>query len=380
MPQSSNRIPCLNEDDVARVELPLEQAYTLPADAYTSNEIYRQEVEQIFRRSWLPVARTDQLPEPGCYLTMELFGQPIMVVHGSDGEFRVMPNVCLHRASPILEGSGKRHLFTCPYHAWSYDTQGQLMAAPLMEEATGFSEKDCRLTQIRSEIWEGFIFANFDPDAEPLAPQIEGFTQYFEKFKLADLVVVDTLEYDSRWNWKVLVENFMEAYHHIAVHSETFEPVYHARDSRIPDNTGPWSILHMPSVAEAPDSGLPAVDGLEDWQARDLFANAVFPFFLLGIQGNGGAWYQLLPGGPDRLLLKIHVLVPRSTTALEGFDEMARELSEAIAYIHQEDIGVNDKVWAGLNAPLTEQGRLSPFEKSIWQMNQWWLQQMSAKP
>jgi len=156
--------------------------------------------------------------------------------------------------------------------------------------------------------------------------------------------------------------------------------VYHARDSRIPDNSGPWSILHMPSVAEAPDSGLPVVDGLEDWQARDLFANTVFPFFLLGIQGNGGAWYQLLPSGTDRMLLKIHALVPRSTTQLEGFDEMARELSEGIAYIHQEDINANDKVWAGLNAPLTEQGRLSPFEKSIWQMNQWWLQQMSAEP
>lgn len=379
MPQPSNRIPCLNEADLALVELPLEQAYTLPADAYTSDEIYQQEVEQIFRRSWLPVARIDQLPEPGCYLTLELFGQPIMAVHGSDGEFRVMPNVCLHRASPILEGSGKRHLFTCPYHAWSYDTQGQLMAAPLMENAADFIEKDCRLTQIRSEIWEGFIFANFDSAAEPLAPQMEDFTRYFEKFQLADLVVVDTLEYDSGWNWKVLVENFMEAYHHIAVHSETFEPVYHARDSRIPDNTGPWSILHMPSVHKAPESGFPVVDGLEDWQARDLFANVIFPFFLLGIQGNGGAWYQLLPSGPDRLLLKIHVLVHRSATQLEGFEEMAKELSEGIAYIHQEDIDANDRVWAGLNAPLTQQGRLSPLEKSIWQLNQWWLQQMSVQ-
>lgn len=374
------KLPGLNGADIARVQRPLEQAYTLPPTAYTSDEIYAREVDAIMRKSWLPLARVDQVPEPGDYVSLDLFGQPIMVVHGTDGEIRVMSRVCLHRAAPIAEGSGKRKLFTCPYHAWSYDTSGQLVRAPLMDGAKGFAEKNCRLPQIKSEIWEGFIVANLDPDAAPFAPQVEDFRAYFEKFKLADMVVVKTLEFDSAWNWKVLVENFMEAYHHIATHSQTFEPVYHARDSKVPDNTGPWSILHMPAAHDEPAPGLPPVEGLEDWQKRDLFANVIFPHFLLGIQANSVAWYQVLPGSTDRLLLKIHLMVPKSSTELEGFDDLAKGLGEMVSVIHHEDIGANDDVWRGLTAPLTGQGRLSPLEKSIWQLNQWWLSQMMAEP
>lgn len=367
----------IDGDLIAKAGLPLDQAYTLPSSAYTSESIYEHEVEHIMRKSWLPLARLEQVPEPGDYLTLDLVGQPVLVVHGTDGQIRVMSNVCLHRAARIAEGSGKRSSFTCAYHAWSYDTKGQLVRAPLMEGAEKFNEKACRLPQIQTEIWQGFILANLDPEASPLAPQIEDFTHYFEKFKLDEMVIVDTLEFDSGLNWKVLVDNFMEAYHHIAIHSRTFEPDFHARDSKVPDNSGPWSILHMPSAHDEPGPGLPVVEGLEDWQARDLFASVIFPHFLLGIQGSGGAWYQILPYGVDRFLLKIHVMVPRSSTLLDGFDEMARMLSEAISAIHHEDIAANESVWLGLTAPLTEQGRLSPLEKSIWQFNQWWLKKMS---
>jgi hypothetical protein len=134
----------------------------------------------------------------------------------------------------------------------------------------------------------------------------------------------------------------------------------------------------MPSAHDEPGPGLPVIEGLEDWQARDLFATVIFPHFLLGIQGSGAAWYQILPQSADRLLLKIHIMVPRSATLLDGFDEMAQMLCAAISAIHHEDIEANNLVWRGLTAPLTKQGRLSPLEKSIWQFNQWWLAQMSS--
>ena len=373
-----DNLPGLTVDEIARVRQPLERAYTLPPAAYTSDDIYAREVETIMRKSWLPLARIDQIPEPGNYVCMDVFGQPIMVVHGTDGEIRVMSRVCLHRAAPIAEGAGTRKLFTCPYHAWSYDTAGQLIRAPLMEGAADFSEKDCQLPQIKSEVWEGFILANFDSKAAPFAPQVSGFGEYFSKFKLADMVVVRTLEFDSHWNWKVLVENFMEAYHHIAIHSQTFEPVFHARDSKIPDNDGPWSILHMPAAQHDAPPGLPPVGGLEDWQARDLFAGVLFPHFLIGIQGNGIAWYQVLPESADRLVLKIHICVPKSSTDIAGFDEIAAGTEEMVSVIHHEDIAANDLVWRGLTAPMTEQGRLSPLEKSIWQLNQWWIEKMTT--
>ncbi|WP_373008213.1 SRPBCC family protein [Hyphomonas sp.] len=139
------------------------------------------------------------------------------------------------------------------------------------------------------------------------------------------------------------------------------------RDSRVPDNDGPWSILHMPAAHAELPPGLPPVEGLEDWQSRDLFASALYPHFLLGIQGSVVTWYQVFPESAGKLKLKIHTCVPRAYTAFEGFDQIADEISHVVDAIHQEDIGATDTVWKGLNAPMTSQGRLSPLEKAIWQ-------------
>ena len=377
------QIPDLDPAEIDRARLPLTQAFTLPPAAYTSAAVYELEAETIFKKSWIPLVRLDQIPEPGDFMSFDILGQPIMAVHGQDGEYRVMSRVCLHRAAPVAEGAGRAKSFMCPYHAWVYDTAGRLVRAPLMDGSEGFTEGGCALPQLRTEIWEGFLLANLDPQAEPFAPQAEGFRKYFENFRLKDMVVVRTLDFPSGWNWKVLVENFMEAYHHIAAHAHTLEPAFHAKDSKVPDNDGPWSILHMPAAPEnahEPDEGgLPAIEGLEEWQAHDLFASVLFPHFMLALSGTGLFWYQVFPDGPDRLDLRIHVCVPKSSTERDGFDELASVTAELVGAVHQEDIVANDLVWAGLNAPMTEQGRLSPLEKSIWQLNQWWLDRMLSR-
>ena len=131
-------LPNISAAEISRTRLPLEQAWTLPPAAYTSDGIFAAEVQRIMRRSWLPLARVDQLPGPGDYLAFDLLGQPMMVVRGADGTIRAMSSVCLHRAAPVVtEAKGRRNLFTCPYHAWAYDTAGQLVRAPLMDGATG---------------------------------------------------------------------------------------------------------------------------------------------------------------------------------------------------------------------------------------------------
>ena len=370
-------LPGLSAEEIARVRLPPESAWTLPPAAYVRRDIHDLEGERILRRSWAPLARVDQAPEPGDFIALDLAGQPVLLVHGLDGEFRVMANVCRHRAAPLAQGAGRRKLFTCPYHAWSYDTEGRLAAAPLMDGASDFPRDDCRLTQFRSEVWEGFVMANLDPQAAPFAPQVETLRRYFEAFGVGDMVVARTLTYDSGWNWKVLVENFMEAYHHLAAHAQTLEPAFHPRDSSVPENDGPWSVLHMP--AAAPDPGRPRlIEGLPDWQAGALFAAVAFPHFMFALHGDGMAWYQVLPATGDRFTLKIHVCVPRHVLEMEGAEDVLAALEQATAAIHAEDIVVNDLVWRGLNAPATGQGRLSPLERSIWQMNQWWLARMGA--
>ena len=132
----------------------------------------------------------------------------------------------------------------------------------------------------------------------------------------------------------------------------------------------------MPSARGDEAEGFPMIEGLEDWQKTDLIAAVAFPFFLIAVQGNALVWYQVLPVGHDRLNLKIHICVPESSTHLDGFEELADGAAQMASVVHHEDIEANDMVWKGLNAPLSAQGRLSPLEKSIWHLNQWWLSKM----
>ena len=104
----------------------------------------------------------------------------------------------------------------------------------------------------------------------------------------------------------------------------------------------------------------------------------LFPHFLIAFQGNGATWYQVLPRAHDRFDLLIHALVDADQVGTEGFDENAEGAAALLSIIHQEDIAANDLVWSGLKAPMTRQGRLSPLEGAIWQLNQWWLEKMDV--
>jgi len=365
----------LEADQLARVAASLPSAWTLPPTAYTDPSVWRHEVDTIFRRDWVCVARASQLPEPGDYVAVELIDQPVLLMRQDDGTIRALSNVCLHRSMPLVSGTGSARWIVCPYHLWSYGRDGALHTAPLMEGAEGFELDRCRLPRLAVEEWCGFVFVSLHEDPRPLAPQLAGLTSILEPYGLADLVIADTLEYDSPWNWKLLVENFMEAYHHIGPHRGTFEQSNPARDSVVVDNEGaPWSLLHMPGAATPDDeSELPLFSGVGREQGADLLAACVYPSLLVAVTGTLATWYELEPHSHDRMTLRIHLLLEPDVAADPEVIAAIPQIRTALAWIHGEDIPVNEGPWRGLHAPLAAQGRLSPYEAAIWQFNQYWL-------
>ena len=368
----------LRADEIARAREPLERSWTLPPAAYTDVDVYEAEKRTIFTRDWICVARVDQLPSPGDYACVDLLDQPIVVTHGLDGKLHAISRICLHRAMPVAEGRGNTTRFVCPYHNWTYELDGRLRGAPMMEGAEDFDAGKCRLPGLRLEEWNGFIFVNRDANAAELAPQLEGLARLIENYEFGHLVVVATTEFDSPWNWKILVENFMEAYHHIGTHKNTFQPLYPARDSVVVDNNGaPWTFLRMPgnSIAEeesAAHQGPAVFPRLTEAEQNQLLAMNVFPTLLFAVSATGAFWYQLEPSSHDAMRLRIHFLLPPGIAS--GFDDKRRaETIEAVRMIHTEDIEANEGPWRGLHAAMTSQGRLSTFEKAIWQLNQLWL-------
>lgn len=374
---ASKLISVINEETLQRVREPLKRAWTLPPEAYTDHGIFKSEIENIFKKDWVCVARQDQVSEPGDFVSFDLPGQPIVIVKDRSGEIRALSRICIHRSMPIVEGEGNATRFTCPYHGWTYELDGSLRSAPMMEGVEGFDAKKCKLPELKVEIWQGFIFVNQDLEAKPLAPQLTSFSSLIENYDFDKLVVIETLEFPSPYNWKVLVENFMEAYHHIGTHKNTFQLMYPAKDSFVEFNRDePWSMLRMPGIPGVHDDEMNVFPKLEGEQLDELWAACVYPTLLFAASASGGFWYQLEPDSENQMRLRIHALA--FPEVAEMMDEDSRtELKEAVTMIHHEDIEANEGVWKGLLAGATRQGRLSLFEESIWHLNQLWLDRMN---
>ncbi len=370
----------LGKEELQNAAAPLNKAWTLPPGAYTNPEVFKAEIANIFDKDWICVARQEQLKKPGDYVCFELPHQPIVLVKDLSGIIRALSSVCLHRAMPIVEGAGNTKRFTCPYHSWNYELDGSLRSAPMMQAVEGFRKEHCTLPRFSTEIWQGFVFVSCNNNPEPLGPQLEKFAALIENYDFERLEVIETLEFPSPYNWKILVENFLEAYHHLGIHKTTFQPTYPARDSFIEDNDDkPWFMLRMPGrppKTEGEDE-LNVFPKLAGAQLFELFAACVYPNLLLAASPHGAYWYQLEPSAHDSMHLRIHALA--FPEVAETMDEKTRmEKRAGVRFIHEEDITANEGVWKGLQASSTKQGRLSLYEKAIWQINRLWLARMKA--
>jgi phenylpropionate dioxygenase-like ring-hydroxylating dioxygenase large terminal subunit len=355
----------LNEQQMEAVTAPLGQAQTLPPIAYTSPALFEQECKSIFYKEWVCVARVDQVPNPGDYLRVDIIKQPLILVRQPDHSLHAMSAICAHRGMPIVKESGNASHFQCPYHLWRYDSLGKLVNKPLMDGVA--VPDDCQLPAVLVETWQGFVFVNLDVDAAPLAPRLDHLEDVIAPYNMQDMVWVSSSEWVCPWNWKILVDNFMEAYHHLGPHSQSIQPTNAASDSfstgEVQDG---WSVLHMPA-REAGAKG-------------DALASIVMPSFCwLNIPGEVGAfWYQLLPTAHNQMTLVLHTLLPRAIANSSEGAAAAEGMQKIIDNIHEEDIAVNSGPWAGVNSPLAQQGFLSQLEKSIWLFNQWWLERMQS--
>jgi len=190
----------------------------IPARCYYDEDIYAFEVEHILKKNWLCVGRWDWAEKPGDYFTRRMFGEPIVVIRDHQNRLRALINVCRHRWSQIMpDGAGNTNLLVCPYHSWTYNLDGSLrgMAVQDMPEV---DKSSCALPSLRLEEWQGMVFINFDPDAEPLGPQLAGASELIARYGVGDYRTAGRADYDTTWNYKFSFETGYEAYHHEGIH------------------------------------------------------------------------------------------------------------------------------------------------------------------
>jgi phenylpropionate dioxygenase-like ring-hydroxylating dioxygenase large terminal subunit len=351
----------------------LERAETLAPSCYTSPAIYGREVDTLFRRGWICFAREDWLPNAGDYFAFERFGEPLLAVRDAAGAVRVLSNVCRHRWHRVAEGRGNARSFQCKYHLWTYGLGGELLGAPQMERAEGFERASCRLPELRVEGWRGFLYLSFDANAAPLAPQLAGLDRHVGPYHPERMRSLAPLEYDSPWNWKVMIENFLESYHVTSIHPGTLEPGFPGAVTWAEDSDGPWAVLHNPTRSGAAGpSLLPVTAGLSDAQRADFLVCCAFPLHLFAAQPDSLAWYEILPLAPERFTLRVHVCVPPGVS-----DEQGEPLRSFVDAVHREDVRACTNVQAGLRSSLAARGRFSHLEKCVWQFQRWLTRQLA---
>src|SRR3954466_11940817 len=212
---------------------------TLPWSWYSDPDVLRLEHERIFRRGWHYAGPAELAAGPGAYLTCRAGDIPIVVVRGRDDELRAFLNVCRHRGSVIVEGSGRRETLQCPYHAWTYDLDGSLRAAPRSRE---LDVDGICLLQLAVATWGRGVFVSPEPVTIPLEEALGPLPGHFA----AGGIDVDALRvrrrsaYELARNRKIAVENYLECYHCPVAHPG-FSAVVDVSPDAYRLETGTWT-------------------------------------------------------------------------------------------------------------------------------------------
>jgi Rieske 2Fe-2S family protein len=182
---------------------------------YIDPALVESEQELLFERTWQFVGHVSSLPRPGSYITGRAGNQPVLVVRDQDHRLQAYRNVCRHRASKLLSGSGRcKGAIRCRYHGWTYRFDGSLIGVP---EALSYGERLDKtalgLHRARVEELCGLIFVNLDPDATPLAHLVGDLPARLERYRIPSLEGSSPHENTQPANWKAVIDNYIEGYH-----------------------------------------------------------------------------------------------------------------------------------------------------------------------
>ncbi|MGB0100392.1 MAG: SRPBCC family protein, partial [Nocardioides sp.] len=205
----------------------------LPAVAYTSAEVLAWERRHLFAGGWTCLGRLEELlPEAlddGKRATQRalMVGDVAALLTRDGADVRMFANTCRHRAHELLpdgDATGRRSV-TCPYHAWSYDLGGDLIAAPGYRDEPGFDDAAYSLVELPIEVWQGWVFGHGahrlgDPDVVAFADWIGGLDRIVAPYDVASLVLAERHSYEIAANWKIVAENYHECYHCPLIHPE----------------------------------------------------------------------------------------------------------------------------------------------------------------
>jgi hypothetical protein len=282
--------------------------------------------------------------------------------------------------------SGSGRVFRCPYHYWVYDLDGQLVGAPEMSKTTAFDMADVQLPSLPVEIWNGFIFTNFDSAAAPLTPRLAKLDEVLANYHVESLVTVDPVTLpDVPFNWKIMIENFMEMYHQSRLHHGIHDFAPSSGASYADYEAGDGAMFGFSETLE-PDGGFnptmqalfPPLPGISMQERQRIVFALVAPSLLMGFQSDSAFWFYVDPTGPTTHALSMAYIFPESTVELPDFGDTLEEAIAGVSTFNRQDMPTNVATQLGMQSRFAPRGRYSWQEGVLAQFNSWLVDRYAA--
>ena len=338
----------------------VENKTTALADAPWHNDVrvysdpahLANEQRVLFRQYPLFMGFASEWPAAGAFRTDEYAGVPILIVRGRDGALRAFLNVCRHRGAQVAQGCGQARVFSCPYHAWTYDLSGKLMGIPdercfagVREERPGLAalplcEKHGLVWVIATPAADGATGFDIDPWLSGLAPELASYG--FASWSFYDRRIVP-----EQMNWKILVDTFHEGYHIGFLHRDSLRPILHGNVADF-EAFGPNHRLTFPRTKLERLRNEPEETWDLLWNTTVIYS--LFPNTLLMLQGDHVELARIFPreGRVDRAVMDLALYVPRAPVTDEERTHWDKNMQLVFDVVTGEDFPAGRSIQIGL--------------------------------
>lgn len=352
----------------------------LTGEIYTSPEVAERERTRIFARHWLMAARAEELAKVGDYMTLQVAGESVVIARDSESSISAFINVCLHRGAELVQGCGNARKLSCPYHSWSYDMAGRLIAAPRAETA-GFDPKGQRLAPVRVAQWRGWVFINLDPQAEPFEDFIRQWDEelwYYQADKCRLAFKTETI---FACNWKYVVENVMDYYHAQTVHFASFGKMFDFSAGPLPCKEMPKGGANVVFDTKGRINDpltFPRLPWLEDHQDFGAGKAAIFPNINLFSNTESIRTSTFWPVDENHMKLVLYFLLPEEAFAVEDYEAKRDKYRALTLQIAGEDKEVMESLQRNSRSPHFKPGPIIDLETPIRHMQDYYLSVMNG--
>ena len=369
--------------DIKKIEVvknEIKEAHGLPNECYISDEYLNFERDKIFSDNWTMIGVASSIPEIGDVKPFILLGIPLIALRDKSKKIKVFHNVCSHRGLKLISEKCKlKNLIRCPYHSWSYDFSGKLIATPHIgglnkHSAVGFDKKNSNLKEVNTYVWMDLIFININSNAKNFSKSIEPLEKRWSKFiKKEDQSLIKHskdfgyFNMDVKSNWKLAIENYCESYHLPWIHPELNRVSNILDHYHIEDSMGTFSGQGSHKYSQQ-FQGNKKFNIFPNWPTncnQNSEYIALFPNVMLGIHIDHfyAFWLEPLQNDKTREHFEMYYIGDESAMS-EEYREMRKKNLEFWQDVLNEDVGVIQGMQEGRNSPVFNGGNFSPIMDS----------------